>query len=395
MRVCADCGSDNSADANFCSKCGARLEEDSSSGHTDGAAAGPGDEFDLAGDKGGGPGHAPQSGRVARPTIRDVARHSGVSRATVSRVLNGVQVRAPALAKVNQSIEELGFTVNQVARNLARGRTGSVAYVISDHREHLLEDPNFGVITTALSRELTLRRTHLLVTTAQSAEGEIFLGDYLVAGHVDGVLLALPQASDGLLERLIASHLPTVVIGRPTELQESISWVAADDEAAAYEVVRYLLSSGRSAVATITGLTETSAGRDRLAGYRRAVGRKASSRLVAHGDWSYATGSESTESLLGRGVKFDAIFAANDLMAAGAITVLRRAGLRVPEDVAVAGYDDSPAARFTDPPLTTVRNPFQEFAVEAVRILDDLISGRASKPTHAILPTELVVRASA
>jgi DNA-binding LacI/PurR family transcriptional regulator len=380
MVACASCGRDNPDDANFCSGCGLPVARDQSTA--------PGDDHES--------GVEPdQGGRRARPTIRDVARHAGVSRTTVSRVLNGVQVRAPALAKVNRSIEELGFTVNQVARNLARGRTGSVAYVISDHREHLLEDPNFGVITTALSRELTLRRTHLLVTTAQSAEGEAFLGDYLLAGHVDGVLLALPQASDGLLERLLANRLPTVVIGRPTELEESISWVAADDEAAAYEVVKYLLSRGRSAVATITGLTETSAGRERFAGYRRAVGRKASSRLVAHGDWSYDTGRQGTETLLGRGVKFDAIFAANDLMAAGAISVLRRAGLSVPEDVAVAGYDDSPAARFADPPLTTVRNPFQEFAVEAVRILDDLISGRVSKPTHAVLPTELVVRASA
>ena len=383
MGACASCGRDYPEDANFCAGCGLPVARDRSRELEDEPGAAH-DELQ--------PG---QDGGRARPTIRDVAQYSGVSRATVSRVLNGVQVRPPALAKVNRAIEELGYTVNQVARNLARGRTGSVAYVISDHREHLLEDPNFGVITTVLSRELTLRRTHLLVTTAQSTEGEAFLGDYLVAGHVDGVVLALPQAGGGLLHRLLGSHLPTVVIGRPTEQQESTSWVAADDEAAAFGVVRYLLSRGRSAVATITGLTETSAGRDRLAGYRRAVGRRASARLVAHGDWSYDTGCQGAESLLGRGVKFDAIFAANDLMAAGAITVLRRAGLRVPEDVAVAGYDDSPTARFTDPPLTTVRNPFPEFAVEAVKILDDLISGRETKPRQAVLPTELVVRRSA
>lgn len=310
-------------------------------------------------------------------------------------MINGVQVRPSVLANVNRAIKELDFTVNQVARNLARGRTGSVAYVISDHREHLLEDPNFGVVTSALSSELTLRRTHLLITTAQSSDGEAFLGDYLVAGHVDGVLLALPHAKNGLLRRLLASNLPTVVIGRPLELQESTSWVAADDEAAAFDMVTYLLGRGRSTVATIAGPTETSAGRDRLAGYRRAVGRKAGSRCVVHGDWSYESGQSGAATLLERGHRFDALFAANDLMAAGAISALRQAGLQIPDDVAVAGFDDSSTARLTDPPLTTVHNPFREFAVEAVRILDDLISGRLSHPKQVVLPTELVVRGSA
>jgi DNA-binding LacI/PurR family transcriptional regulator len=379
MAACASCGRDNPEDANFCSQCGVALVSGPSSRNSE--------KLELAGPR--------QGGRGARATIRDVARSAGVSRGTVSRVLNGVQVRPPALVKVNRAIEELGYTVNQVARNLARGRTGSVAYVISDHREHLLEDPNFGVITTVLSTELTLRRTHLLITTAQSTEGEAFLGDYLLAGHVDGVLLALPHATDGLLRRLLASDLPTVVIGRPTELEEPASWVAADDEAAAFEMVEYLLARSHSAVATVTGLTETSAGRDRLAGYRRAVGRKATSRLVAHGDWSYDSGRKGAEQLLKRGLEFDAVFAANDLMAAGAISVLRQAGRRVPKDVAVAGFDDSSTARLTDPPLTTVRNPFREFAVEAVNILDDLISGRVTEPRHVVLPTELVLRGSA
>ena len=168
----------------------------------------------------------PRPGAPHRPTIEDVARLAGVSRGTVSRVLNGGRhVRPAVMDSVISAIEALGYSVNQAARNLAAGRTGSVAFVISEHQEHLVEDPNFGMFVKVFSRELRLRGRHLLVTAAQDHEEEAFLGDYLSAGHVDGALLALPRLGEPFLGRPAENHLPLVVMGRPLGYEaESPGW---------------------------------------------------------------------------------------------------------------------------------------------------------------------------
>ena len=174
------------------------------------------------------PGRRPRN----RPTIEDVAELAGVSRGTVSRVLNGGRhVRPAVMASVNSAIEALGYSVNQAARNLAAGRTGSVAFVISEGQERLFEDPNFGMFVKVFTRELRLRGRHLLVTAAADHEEEAFLGNYLSSGHVDGALLALPRLGEPMLARLADSHLPLVVMGRPLGYEAALSWVAIDDEA--------------------------------------------------------------------------------------------------------------------------------------------------------------------
>lgn len=334
-------------------------------------------------------------GRRNRPTIEDVAELAGVSRGTVSRVLNGGRhVRPAVMASVNSAIETLGYSVNQAARNLAAGRTGSVAFVISEGQERLFEDPNFGMFVKVFTRELRLQGRHLLVTAAGDHEEEAFLGNYLSAGHVDGALLALPRLGEPMLAQLANSHLPLVVMGRPLGFESALSWVAIDDEAGAHEMVTYLLSQGRSRIATVTGPLNTSSGRDRSEGYRKAVGEAFRASLSAEGDWSILSGRLSAARILDDNPDIDAVFAASDLMALGVIAALRQAGRRVPEDVAVAGFDDSAAATMAEPPLTTVGNPLEESAIEAVHILDDLMSGR-SGPRQVILPTALVLRESA
>jgi len=334
-------------------------------------------------------------GRRNRPTIEDVAELAGVSRGTVSRVLNGGRhVRPAVMASVNSAIDTLGYSVNQAARNLAAGRTDSVAFVISEGQERLFEDPNFGMFVKVFTRELRLQGRHLLVTAAGDHEEEAFLGNYLSAGHVDGALLALPRLGEPMLARLAKSHLPLVVMGRPLGFEKALSWVAIDDEAGAHEMVAYLLSQGRSRIATVTGPLNTSSGRDRFEGYRRATGETFRGSLVAEGDWSLSSGRLGTGRILDEHPDIDAVFAASDLMALGVIAALRQAGRRIPEDVAVAGFDDSAAATMAEPPLTTMYNPLEESAVEAVHILDDLMSGR-SGPRQVILPTALVPRESA
>ena len=346
-------------------------------------------------------GGAPQAGEsrrqaARRPTIEDVARAAGVSRSTVSRVLNGgLHVRPEAISRVNSAVGALGYSVNQAARNLASGRTGSVAFVVSEQGEHLFGDPNFGVLVRTFSRELRDRGQHLLVTTAQDYGEETFLGDYLTAGHVDGVLFSLPREGETLLNRVASSGLPLVVLGQPLGYEHEVSWVAVDDEAAAFEAVSYLLGQGRSAIGTITGPVNTSSGRLRLEGYHRAVGRHSPPGLVAFGDWSPASGRAGAQQLLEQHPEMDGLFVASDLMAVDAMTVLKASGRRVPEDVAVVGFDDSPAAVQADPALTTIRQSFERSAPEAVRILNELLAGLRTEPEHLVMPTRMVRRASA
>ena len=334
--------------------------------------------------------------RARRPTIMDVARVAGVSRGTVSRVLNGGHsVRDSKVAVVLDAVDALGYSVNLTARQLRKGRTGSVAFVISEEHEHLFEDPNFGIRVKAFTRRLEADGLHLLISIAEDAREDAFLGNYLTAGHVDGVLLAMLREGDPLLE-LLGSEVPVVVLGRPPGgLEKSVSWAGMDDENAAYDATRFLVAQGRKLVGTITGPLDDTAGQDRLQGYRAALDRAYRRGLVSEGDWSLESGRLGAEVLIERYPDIDGLFVASDLMAAGAMKSLRRAGRRVPEDVAIVGCDDSPAALTTDPALTTMRNPFEETAEAAVHLLHNLISGRSSEPSHIVLPSQLVQRGSA
>lgn len=335
-----------------------------------------------------------QAGR--RPTIEDVARAAGVSRSTVSRVLNGgLHVRPDAISRVNSAMGALSYSVNQAARNLASGRTGSVAFVVSERQEHLFGDPNFGVLIRIFSQELRSRGQHLLVTTAQDYGEEDFLADYLTAGHVDGALFALPHEGETLLARVARSGLPMVVQGQPLGFEEELSWVAADEEASAIEAVSYLLSRGRSTIGTITGPLNTSSGRRRLEGYRKAVGPQSPPSLVVTGDWSTASARLGARRLLDDHPEMDGLFVASDLMAVEAMAVLTESGRRIPADVAVVGFDDSAAAVMAKPPLTTIHQSFEQSAAEAVRILNELIAGTSAGPQHVVMPTRLVRRESA
>ena len=326
----------------------------------------------------------------------DVARVAGVSRGTVSRVLNGGHsVRDSKVAVVLDAVDALGYSVNLTARQLRKGHTGSVAFVISEEHEHLFEDPNFGIRVKAFTRQLEAAGLHLFISIAEDAREDAFLGNYLTAGHVDGVLLAMLREGDPLLE-LLGSEVPVVVLGRPPGgLEKSVSWAGMDDENAAYDATRFLVAQGRKRVGTITGPLDDTAGQDRLQGYRVALDRAYRRRLVSEGDWSLESGRLGAEVLIERYPDIDGLFVASDLMAAGVMKSLRRAGRRVPEDVAIVGCDDSPAALTTDPALTTMRNPFEETAEAAVHLLHDLISGRSSEPSHIVLPSQLVQRGSA
>lgn len=330
-----------------------------------------------------------------RPTIDDVANVSGVSRGTVSRVLNGGHWVSPeARQAVEQAIRKTGYRINPHARNLATARANSIAFLLTESQERLFEDPNFSALMRGAADMLAERDLPLVLLMAGSPDDQRRVTEFITAGHVDGALIVSShRGRESFLKTLVDRKVPLVACGVPLGFERQIGYVAADDVNGARDVVAYLRDSGRSRIATIAGPQDTSGGIGRLEGYRDQLGDDFDENLVAVGDYSRASGAAAMEELLGRSAGIDAVFAANDMMAAGALEVLRARGVRVPEDVAIAGFDDAPIASRLSPPLTTMRQPFERIAREMVRMLLDVIDGNPAGRTT--LPTELIVRESA
>ncbi|MCV2393283.1 LacI family transcriptional regulator [Actinotalea sp. M2MS4P-6] len=334
----------------------------------------------------------PRRARPPRPTITDVARAAGVSRGTVSRVLNGARYVSPsALAAVNEAIRATGYQANSHARSLVTGRSNSVAFVLTEPQHLLFEDPTFSIMLRAAAQALAQRDIPLVLMVAGSEEERRRTTTYVAAGHVDGVLLVSTHAGSPLLRDLLSEHVPVVTSGAPLGF-DAVGYVEADEIGGARAMVRHLVERGRSTIATVTGPLDTPGGLKRLEGYRLEMADRLDESLIAHGDYSRESGRRATAELLARRPDIDAIFVASDLMAAGAVTALAEHGRRVPEDVAVGGFDDTGMAAALHPPLTTVRQPLDRIAREQVRLLLEIIDGQ--EPAAITLPTQLVVRAS-
>ncbi|MEU7820347.1 LacI family DNA-binding transcriptional regulator [Catellatospora sp. NPDC049133] len=330
-----------------------------------------------------------------RPTIHDVARASGVSRGTVSRALNGdPYVSTAALAAVRRAVAETGYVVNRAARSLVTQRTGTVVMVLSEPQEKLFEDPNFSVLLRVATRRLAQRDVALVMMVAGDDGDRERVVRYLRGGHADGVLLLSAHSGDPLLGELEGLSIPAVACGAVLGREGVIPYAAADDREGARQMAQYLVDQGRKKIATITGPLDTPGGLNRLEGFCDVLGRKAVKKLIAHGDYSRHSGEAAMRELLDRVPDLDAVFVGSDLMAAGALAVLRERGRRVPEDVAVGGFDDSAIAGSTHPKLTTVRQPLEQVATETVRLLLELIDG-ADTVENVVLATELVPRDSA
>jgi DNA-binding LacI/PurR family transcriptional regulator len=211
--------------------------------------------------------------------------------------------------------------------------------------------------------------------------------------HVDGVLLISAHSGDPFLADLARGVVPAVACGKPGGVDANIAYVAAEDREGARQMTRYLVEQGRRRIGMIH-CPRVVGGQERLQGYRDVVGRRALKRLLVDApDFSYAAGATAMGELLAASPDIDAVFAASDLLAAGALAELRRAGRRVPQDVAVGGFDDSRIARETDPPLTTIRQPLERVSRDMVDVLLRLI--RREPVSSRVLPTELVIRESA
>lgn len=335
-------------------------------------------------------------GRRKPPTIHDVAREAGVSRGTVSRVLNGGHYVSPSAQEaVNAAIRRTGYVVNRHARSLITGRSDSVGFLLTEPQERFFEDPNFNVLLRGCTQALAAHDVPLLLMLAATEDERRRITRYITAGHVDGVLLVSSHSGDPIAQELREAGVPLVACGKPIGIGSKVSYVAADDRDGARDMVRHLVSLGRRRIGVVTGPLDTPGGVERLAGYKEVLAEADlayDAALVASGDYSRASGEAGARALLERAPELDAVFVASDLMAQGVLDALRQAGRRVPEDVAVGGFDDSPAAVASTPPLTTIRQPWDRISSEMVRVLLAQIGGE--DPAAVILPTELVKRGS-
>ncbi|MFC9947588.1 LacI family DNA-binding transcriptional regulator [Streptomyces pratensis] len=345
------------------------------------------------------------------PTLEDVARAAGVSRATVSRVINGVRNVDPAIQEaVRQAVSVTGYAPNRAARSLVTRRTDAVALVVSgagvepdgegSHGEasftaQVFADPFFGRVVTGVVNYLRPRGMHPVLMFAETSRAREEVVAYLRQGSADGALIVSTHAQDPLPGLLTDAGLPAVLYARPHR-PARISYVDLAHRDGARLAAEHLLARGCRRIVTISGPLDVPAGQERLAGFQEALAQYGPpGPPVAEGQFTQESGEAAMERLLAEHPDLDGVFAGNDLMATGACHVLREHGRRVPEDVAVIGFDDSSAASACRPPLTTVRQPVEDMAAEMAGLLLDRLAVPDRPVTSVIFEPVLVVRDSA
>ncbi len=320
-------------------------------------------------------------------TIVDVAREAGVSFKTVSRVLNGEpNVRGETRAKVMEAVARLGYRTNQHARSLRAGQSRLIGVFYSNPSRNYIGEIQIGALERGNAEGFSIAFEHL----EEGPEGTI---PPRGGAALAGVVLTPPLTEDrALIDSLIASETPFVRLSH-TEAEGEVGHITMDDEAAAREVMDHLLALGHRRIGFIAGTQSHPQARLREAGYRAslaAAGIPVDEALIARGTFDYESGLRAAAEILGRTPRPTAIFASNDDMAAAVLAVAFRSGLRVPQQLSVAGFDDTPLASIVYPALTTVYQPSREMASVAVGML---LEKRASdEPQKACLPHRLVVR---
>ncbi|HEU0013712.1 MAG TPA: LacI family DNA-binding transcriptional regulator [Longimicrobium sp.] len=326
-------------------------------------------------------------------TIRDVARRAGVSVATVSRVLNhSGQVRDDTRARVESAAAELRYTPNSTARSLITRRTATFGVVLPDLFGEFFSEVIRGMDPLARSRGY-----HLLLSSSHDDHCEIEFALAAMRGRVDGLVVMSPHVGVRSLAACLPPELPVVLLNCDAAGADYPA-IGIDNHAGALAMVRHLVSLGHTRIGMIRGGQDNFDARERRRGYHAALDEAglpgADGRWEAPGDFTEAGGWDAALRLARLPEPPTAVFCANDSMAVGAMSALRGQGLRVPEDVAVAGFDDIPMARYLSPPLTSVHVDVHRLGARAVEMLCDALADPRAPPRQELVPTRLVIRRS-
>lgn len=329
-------------------------------------------------------------------TLEDIAKKAGVSRSTVSRVVNEHPNVSPEVRKrVLKVIQSTGFHPNAAARSLASQRSNMIGLVIPRSVSTLFTDPYFPQLTQGIAFGCNNHNlTFSLFLVGNKADEEKITPRISRRGLLDGILIQVGQPEDMLIDHLTKASVPSVILGRPFQ-PNGISYIDVDNVTAAFNATMHLIQLGYERIATITGTRNNVVTIDRNEGYSKAmqsVQRIVDPCLMSEGDFTESSGYMAMKNLLP--AKPDAIFAASDTMAVGAIRAVLEAGLRVPEDIAFVGFDDVPVIAPSNIQLTTIRQPILKFGIKAVELLLDVIDNGPKPTRRLILDTELVIRDS-
>lgn len=334
---------------------------------------------------------------MTKMTIEQIADLAGVSRSTVSRVLNDhPSVSEKARRRVWKVVNEHGYAPSAAARSLASSRTNVIGLLIPRSAASIFSDPYFPHVIQGITETCTEREYFLMLSMLTGDMEKRFYHRILRGNHFDGVIMLASTVDDPVLPLLIKNGMSFVMIGRHPYF-EDINWVDAQNRTGGYIAVSHLIELGHTRIATITGPLDVTAAIDRRDGYKQALleaGRTVDRDLIVEGDFTQEGGRTAMQQLIAREDPPTAVFCASDTMATGAIRAIHEAGLNVPDDIAVVGFDDVPAASFSNPPLTTIRQPIYELgATAASELIAQLESDEPSR-IQKRLPVELVIRES-
>jgi LacI family transcriptional regulator len=333
---------------------------------------------------------------LAELTLESLAKLIGVSRSTISRVINGSPNVSPEVrAKVLKAIQTTGYQPNPAARSLASQRSWMIGLLLPRSVSSFFTDPFFPQLTQGIAFSCNSNNLTLSLFLVGNKEDEEKIYPRISRrGLLDGLLVQAGQPEDKLIDHLLHSNLPAVLIGRPFE-PSGVNYIDVDNISAAEKAIYHLIRLGYKRIATITGSQGSAVTNDRLEGYRKALRNSqipVDESLIAVGDFTEASGYIAMKNLLAH--KPQAVFASSDIMAAGAIRAAYEAGLKVPDDLAVIGFDDIPVTTLSNIQLTTVRQPIQQLGTKAVELLINIIENGSKPARHVILDTELIIRDS-
>jgi LacI family transcriptional regulator len=329
-------------------------------------------------------------------TINDLAKALDISKSTVSRVLqNAYDVNPETRKKVLEKIQEMHYRPNMMARNLKKKTTNTIGVNIP-----AFDIPFYATAIGGIQNEAA--RQGFNIITCQSNEDfdtEMKNIETLLASQVDGLLISISKTTRHVkhLLELQRNNIPVVLFNRVAGLMD-FSKVYVNDQAGAYKMMKYLIDKGYRKIAHISGPLTLSLSKKRVEGYKQALREYHISfddRLLIEGDFSFSDGARCTNELLDRKIEIDAVFCVCDSMALGCMQALKQRGWKIPNDIAVAGYTNDPAAEFVDPGLTTISQPAYQIGVEAASLLIKKIKNPATPRQDVVLDTDLVIRHSA